>query len=225
MANRLKFTIVRRLLFLDSLRKTGNVTRSASFIGMAVSTLYGWRERDPDLRAQWDAVMQKGWRRKFGADKQRLFLETLRATCNVTLAAAAVGMHRDNLYRWRKRDPEFRAEWHNAVEEAIDLLEAELHRRAFAGVDKPVVYQGEIRRDEAGRPVTVKDYSDGLAMFLMKAHRPERYRERIEARLSGGATVSTAIRLRGRAGGGGQDPEANGGEAGGDQGEDHDPGD
>ena len=40
MTNRPKFTVGRLLLFLDSLRKSGNVTRPASVVGMAVSTLY-----------------------------------------------------------------------------------------------------------------------------------------------------------------------------------------
>lgn len=216
MMSRMKFTAARRLLFLDCLRRTGSVTHSASVVGMTRAGVYLCRKRDPQFRAEWDAIVKKDWPRTFTPAKQWRFLDTLRATCNVTLAARAVGMARSTLYRLRDQDLDFRAAWDDAVEEAIDLLEAELHRRAFTGVDRPVFWRGEIQRDAAGRPVTVKDYSDGLAMFLMRAHRPERYRERIEARLSNGLPVRTAIRLRGRAG---ED-----GGPGGDQSEDHDPG-
>jgi hypothetical protein len=59
-------------------------------------------------------------------------------------------------------------DWQQA-DAGVDLLEAELHKRAFEGVERPVYYKGE----QVG---TWRFYSDALAMFLLKAHRPERYR-------------------------------------------------
>ena len=64
------------------------------------------------------------------------------------------------------------------MDEAIDIMEEEARRRAFEGVDEPVgFWQGKSE-------TTVKRYSDTLAIFLMKAHRPEKFRDNLH--LSGG---------------------------------------
>ncbi len=47
------------------------------------------------------------------------------------------------------------------------------HRRAFEGVEEPVFHQGK----QCG---TIRRYSDTLTIFLLKAHRPAKYRERRE---------------------------------------------
>jgi hypothetical protein len=80
------------------------------------------------------------------------FLEVFAATGNVRLAASAVGVSRDAPYKRARRSPAFAARWERAREDAIDTLEAEARRRALSG-------------------------SDALLMFLLRAHRPERYRE------------------------------------------------
>ena len=101
--------------------------------------------------------------------KQALFLAALTDTVNVTLACRRAGIPRRTAYDWRDADEAFARQWDEALDEGIDLLEAELHRRAFEGVERPVYYKGE----QVG---TWRFYSDALAMFLLRAHRPERYR-------------------------------------------------
>tara|TARA_A100001037_G_scaffold255092_1_gene240513 strand:- start:6435 stop:6836 length:402 start_codon:yes stop_codon:yes gene_type:complete len=101
--------------------------------------------------------------------KKKIFLETLVETVNVTLACRQAGIPRRTAYDWRETDPAFAARWDAALNEGIDLLEAELHKRAFKGVERPVYYKGEC----VGAWTY---YSDALAMFLMRAHCPERYR-------------------------------------------------
>ena len=54
----------------------------------------------------------------------------------------------------------------------LPLLEAEADRRAVEGVVKPLFYKGQ------RLPVEVREYSDVLLMFRLKALRPEQYRER-----------------------------------------------
>jgi hypothetical protein len=49
-------------------------------------------------------------------------------------------------------------------------LENEAVRRAYHGVEKPVFYKGEV----CGY---TQDYSDTLLIFLLKARKPEVYRE------------------------------------------------
>ncbi|MGZ3184380.1 MAG: hypothetical protein ACXU8N_18240 [Telluria sp.] len=92
-------------------------------------------------------------------------------------------------------------------------LEDEAHRRAFDGVAEPVVHKGEfsyeweaardemgdVIRDDLGAPKmvpvldadgkprvkTIQRYSDTLAIFLLKAHDPEKYRENSKVELAG----------------------------------------
>ena len=70
----------------------------------------------------------------------------------------------------RRRSEDFAAQWDNALEEGTDLLEAEARRRAVTGIDKPVYYKGEV----VG---SITKYSDRLLMFLLRAHRPQKFRD------------------------------------------------
>ena len=101
--------------------------------------------------------------------RKAVFLAALVDTVNVTLASRRAGIPRRTAYDWREANEGFARDWDDAVDEGVDLLEAELHKRAFEGVERPVFYKGE----QVG---TWRFYSDALAMFLLKAHRPERYR-------------------------------------------------
>ena len=107
-----------------------------------------------------------------------LFLDTLRGTGNVRLAASNAGVARQVAYRARDSSPGFRADWDEAMEEARELLEAEARRRAAVGVDEPVYYKGQI----VGH---IRKYSDNLLMFLLKAHWPEKFRDNYGVEHSG----------------------------------------
>ena len=106
--------------------------------------------------------------------RKRAFLHALADTVNVAAACRDAGVPRRTVYDWRDADPDFARRWNDALDDGIDLLEAMLHRRAFEGVEKPVWHRGE----QVG---TTRHYSDALAMFLLKAHRPERYRDNYRA--------------------------------------------
>ena len=106
------------------------------------------------------------------------FLKELRRRGNVSDAARAAGVDRSTPYRWREAEPEFAAAWDDAVEVAVDSLEKEAWRRARDGVLKPVYQKGE----KVGQ---VREYSDQLMVTLLKAHRPEKYRERTQTELTG----------------------------------------
>ena len=84
------------------------------------------------------------------------------------------------------------AAWDNAVEQGIDTLEFEARRRECEGVDEPVFHKGE----ECGH---VRRYSDALLMFLLRSHRPEKFRERFDHRIDDpnrkDLTVADADRL------------------------------
>ncbi len=115
---------------------------------------------------------------KLTPEKLTAFCAALAETCNVGKACAAVGISRQTAYNWREDDPEFAAAWERAMKAGVMGLEDEAHRRAFDGVDEPVFYKG----DECG---TVRKYSDTLTIFLLKAHNPEKYREKTSMELTG----------------------------------------
>ena len=107
------------------------------------------------------------------AKKREKFLRHLEECGSVRRAARAANIGRNTVYVWRRKQPEFAAEWKAALEVAADLLQDEAFRRAHEGVDEPVFYQGK-------QVDTVKRYSDSLLMFLLKGLKPEKYRDRIE---------------------------------------------
>lgn len=79
------------------------------------------------------------------------FLETLRASCNVSAACRAAGIARSAAYAWRADDEAFAADWADAEGEAVDNLEGVAYARAMSGE------------------------SDRMVEILLKGHRPERY--------------------------------------------------
>ena len=120
---------------------------------------------------------------KFTPEKAEAFFAALAETANVSKACAAIAVSRRTAYNWREADPGFAAGWDRAMKAAVLGLEDEAHRRAFEGVDKPVFYQG----DECG---TIREYSDTLAIFLLKAHNPEKYRENSKVELEANIRVN-----------------------------------
>ena len=72
------------------------------------------------------------------------FLEKLKETANVSLAAELVGVNRIRAYQIKKEDKEFAEAWEEAIEIGIDNLEYEARRRAMHGTSKPVFYKGEV---------------------------------------------------------------------------------
>lgn len=101
------------------------------------------------------------------------FIAALTESGNVTKSCQMVGIGRMTAYDWRREDPDFAAAWDAALEVGIDGLEDEANRRGHDGWDEPVFFQGQ----EVG---VVRKYSDALLLALLKANRPEKYRERRE---------------------------------------------
>jgi hypothetical protein len=98
--------------------------------------------------------------------KKSSFLTALENGETVSSAATALNIKRSDLYCWRQQDPAFDAAWAQAWTSGADMLEEEAIRRAVEGTEKPVFRGGEI----VGH---VRDYSDSMLMFLLKARRPE----------------------------------------------------
>ena len=74
---------------------------------------------------------------------------------------------------WRENDAAFLVREKDARESIADMLESEAIRRGTRGVQQPI-YQ-------AGKLVGYRtEYSDALLTLVLRGHRPERYREKVE---------------------------------------------
>ena len=93
------------------------------------------------------------------------FLGALRNSGNIRAACGKAGVPRSTAYAWRNKWVTFKAEWDEAKEDACDILEGEAWKRATKGK------------------------SDGLLIFLLKAHRSSVYvpvqRSEVKAEHSG----------------------------------------
>jgi enamine deaminase RidA (YjgF/YER057c/UK114 family) len=99
------------------------------------------------------------------------FLEVYAQCGNVSAAAKEAGVGRRTVYDWLVADVDYQVAFNDARDQAVDVLELEAHRRAVVGVQRPVYQGGRL----AG---VVTDYSDKLLETLLRAARPEKYRER-----------------------------------------------
>lgn len=99
-----------------------------------------------------------------------VFLADLAKNCNVSHAARAAGVDRSTVYRHREENAEFATAWDDAAEDGIEALELALRQRGM-------------------------ETSDTAAIFLLKAHRPDVYRENRRTELTGanGGPVETRI--------------------------------
>lgn len=101
---------------------------------------------------------------------KQAFLRALRKLGIVGYACSVAKVHRSTAYRHYEKDPVFAKAWESALEDACDRLEQEAIRRACQGTAKPVFYKG----DQCG---SIQEYSDTLLIFMLKAYRPEKFRE------------------------------------------------
>lgn len=120
---------------------------------------------------------------------KKAFLERFAATGNISRACRETGVARMSVYEWKANDPEFLAAFAEAETVGTELLEEHAWRRSTDGVTsvRPVYYEGE----RVGEYEEIR-YSDVLLMFLLKARRPDVYRERHDIRHSGDPTAPIA---------------------------------
>lgn len=102
-------------------------------------------------------------------------LDALAKVGVITYAARKAGVARQTVYDWCAADPDFKVAFDEALVASTELLETEAYRRAHDGVLKPVFQGGE-------RVGSIREFSDTLLIFLLKARRPDVYRERVDLR-------------------------------------------
>ena len=116
----------------------------------------------------------KGWKRKF--------IQALSQTGNITFSARYAGVGCDTAYRHRRLNAKFARRWDDACEQSYDAMELEARRRAVQGTERPIYHVGK-------KVGAVKEFSDNLLMFMLKASRPEKFRENYAG--PGAANAST----------------------------------
>jgi hypothetical protein len=104
------------------------------------------------------------------AEKQIAFAEALAETACGAAACRRVGMSESSAYRLRRRPcgAPFRRARDAALDHAMHRLEQAVLSRALHGVARPVFHKGE----QVGE---YREYDERLAMFLLRARRPDRY--------------------------------------------------
>ena len=167
----------------------GDRNAAAAAAGVSVSTIKAWQKSDEAFAAAWDRVIKGAidsqrttnkrrerfefpavtWQRRDTAENREIVLQWLSAGATIAMAAEAIGVHRSTLIKWRKDDADFAADWDEAIEHGVDLIEEEAIRRAVDGVMRPMYQGGEL----VG---FVREYSDLLLKFLLEGKRSSVYR-------------------------------------------------
>jgi hypothetical protein len=84
--------------------------------------------------------------------RRHTFLAALASGLSVTTSCQLSRLGRTAAYAWRDDDPAFAAEWLDAAEAGIDLLEDEARRRAMGGSDLLLIFLLRNRRPDVYRP-------------------------------------------------------------------------
>jgi hypothetical protein len=115
--------------------------------------------------------------KKARRDWKPAWLEAFRKAGTVTAACELAGIHRSTAYDARI-DEQFARAWDEIEMETTDAMEREAYRRGVEGVDEPLVSAGK-------HVMTVRKYSDTLLIFMLKARKPETYRDNVKVEHAG----------------------------------------
>lgn len=107
----------------------------------------------------------------------------------ITHACAAGLVCPTTVYKWKKEKPDhkfiwkgeeytFAQAWEEAIENSTQMFEKEALRRAFKGCKRDIYYKGVVVGE-------YYDYSDTLAIFMLKSRRPRVYRDNYDLNLGG----------------------------------------
>ena len=112
--------------------------------------------------------MPRGMSDRAAGDWIPTFLSSLETTGNIRASCAQAGINRTTAYNAKEANAKFAARWDVAIEDAIDRLEFEAVRRAREG-------------------------SDVLLIFMLKAARPNIYRDRVDVQHAGQVSFSAVV--------------------------------
>lgn len=125
---------------------------------------------DPD-EFEWRPVARRARADGWTPDVQRTFIDALANTGLVSAAAREVNMSVQSCYRLRRAagSENFAAAWHAALAAAAERVLDIAFERAIQGEEVPVFKNGK-------RVGAITRHNDRMAMFIMRAYLPDRFR-------------------------------------------------
>lgn len=114
------------------------------------------------------------------------WLEAFDRLGTVFQACKETGVGRSTVYEWRQKDEGFAVAWADVEEATTERMEREAYRRSVEGVQREIYHQGQVVGEE-------RQFSDTLLIFMLKARRPEKYRDNIKVEHAGGIDHRGAV--------------------------------
>jgi hypothetical protein len=111
------------------------------------------------------------------ARTKRAFLDSYAQWANISYACEQAGVPRSNVYYWQENDEQFLQAFRQAESAATERLEREAWRRATEG--SPYTRTSYYRGEPVGTDHKI-EYSDQLMMLLLRARKPDIYREKVD---------------------------------------------
>lgn len=102
--------------------------------------------------------------------RQKAFLETFAKTGTIVGACRSLGISRETVRQWRKKDPAFEQAFQDADLDVTEILETKAMQQALTG-------------------------DTVMTIFLLKARRPEVYRDYVKHEVSGEITETRRLVL------------------------------
>lgn len=123
--------------------------------------------------------------RAFTVQRRQRFLDALALTCNVKRAAAFAGVVESTVYKHRARDPQFVAQWREALEAGYDRLEMLVLEHGGAGL---ALEPADPERADAEIGAALPPFDFDRAMQLLRHHRGARQGQSTSGRQRRSAT-------------------------------------
>lgn len=155
-----KLTPEKLTAFCAALAETGIVGRACKAVGISRETAYTWREEHPEFAARWDKALKVGVTALEDEAHRRAF-----EGCDKPLV----------------HQGQFTPLFTEAKDEEGNVI---MEDSVVPGQQRPKMIP---LLDDEGKQqyATMKEYSDTLAIFLLKAHNPEKYRDNIKMQHTG----------------------------------------
>ena len=133
--------------------------------------------------------------------KKRALLIAMARTGNVVRAAILAKIDHSTHYWWMKNDSEYAVAFEVAKDRGADMMEAELYRRIYDGIEEPVFHAGKraldvqlnddgsVKMGPNGKPLAipavVRKFTDATLIFGLKGALPRKYRDNSSVELTG----------------------------------------
>lgn len=122
------------------------------------------------------------------SEKMKAMIQGFADTCNVVRAAKLARISRKIHYVWLEKHPDYAAVFEKTKRHAADYLESVAVERATTGWSEGIYYQGS-------RCGSVRRYSDGLLMLLLRGAKPELYGNKTEISGPQGTPIQATIKV------------------------------